>query len=169
MDNIKTNRLILTPVNLSHVKDIFLNFTDEVTQYMYPKPAQKIEETKNIVINFISQRLQKNDYVFSIIRNEEFLGLVGLHQLKDSIPEVGIWTKISARGYHYGREAVGGILEFSKKCGYNKLFYPVDTRNIASKKIALFYQGILRDENTKMSCSGKALFLENYIISLNKN
>jgi hypothetical protein len=42
---IDTERLLLKPITLIYAEDIFKEFTWEITKYMYPKPAEKIEET----------------------------------------------------------------------------------------------------------------------------
>ena len=145
MLNIETDRLCLAPVTQKYTSDIFENFTVEVTKYMYPSPAKQINETENIVEKWIQQRNHKTDYVYAITLKEtsEFLGMAGLHNLNKDAPELGIWTKISSHGNHYGREAIGGLIGYAKKLGYKKLIYPVDKKNIASKKIPMFYNGKL--------------------------
>lgn len=110
--DIETNRLRLVPVTSKHTTDIFKYFTNEVTTYMYPCPAKEISETQNIVERWVKQRAEKTDYVYAITLKEtaEFLGIAGLHDLNSATPELGIWTKISSHGNHYGREAIGGLL-----------------------------------------------------------
>lgn len=134
--NIETKRLVLVPITQKYTFDIFKNFNNEVAKYMFPCPAKEICETINIVENWIRQRADKTDYVYAITLKEtsEFLGVAGLHDLNNEAPELGIWTKINIHGNHYGREAIGGIIEYAKKQGIAKLIYPVDKRNIASKK-----------------------------------
>ncbi len=166
---IETNRLILIPVTQKYTSDIFENFTEDVTIYMFPCPAKEISETENIVESWVKQRINKTDYVYAITlkENSEFLGLVGLHNLNNNIPELGIWTKVHSHGNHYGREAIGGLIELAKKQGYTKLIYPVDKKNIASKKIPLFYGGKLIDSNKLVATpDGRTLDEEVYEIVL---
>lgn len=47
--NIETSRLILKPITQKYIFDIFNNFTNEVTEYMFPCPIKDISETENIV------------------------------------------------------------------------------------------------------------------------
>ncbi len=143
--NIETNRLLLSPVYEEHTKYIFKYFNEKVITYMFPGIPKDISETREIVQKFIEQRKNNTDYVYAITlkTSQEFIGLVGLHHLRDKIPELGIWSKIEAHGNHYGREAIGGILKYAEHLGIKKLCYPVDRRNIPSKKIALFYGGKL--------------------------
>lgn len=141
----ETPRLVLVPVSQEHTPAIYRYFTAGVVRYMVPNPAKDISETRAVVQEFIAQRESRTDYVWAITLKEtrEFIGLVGLHNLKEAVPELGIWTKEEAHGNHYGREAVGGVLEFAGRLGLKVLCYPVDRRNIASKKIPFFYGGRL--------------------------
>jgi len=48
---IETERLLLKPISYNYVEDIFKEFNQEITKYMYPKPTETIEETKEILEN----------------------------------------------------------------------------------------------------------------------
>ena len=141
--DIETKRLWLVPVTDKYAADIFIYFTSEVTTYMYPCPAKEISETQAIAERWVKQRAEKTDNVYAITHKEtaEFLGIAGLHNINSAAPELGIWTKISSHGNHFGREAIGGLIEYAKLQGYTKLIYPVHKNNITSKKIPLFYGG----------------------------
>ncbi|HCF27600.1 MAG TPA: N-acetyltransferase, partial [Cyanobacteria bacterium UBA11049] len=43
---ISTNRLLLKPISLEYKEEIFSEFTEEITVYMYPRPPQDISETE---------------------------------------------------------------------------------------------------------------------------
>lgn len=143
--NIETERLVLTPVSEKYIEKIYQHFNEKVTKYMFPSPAKNIDETRNVVHMFIEQRKNKTDYVYAITlkSSNEFIGLVGLHNLKNEVPELGIWTKLESHGNHYGREAIGGLIDYARVLKIKKLYYPVDRRNISSKKIPLFCGGKL--------------------------
>lgn len=90
-----------------------------------------------------------------------------MHNLDRDTPELGIWTKISSHGNHYGKEAIGGLIEFAKNQGYLKLIYPVDKRNISSKKIPIYYGGKLIENNKiETTPDGRTLDEEVYEIVL---
>lgn len=166
---IETRRLLLVPVTQKYTADIFKNFTLEVTAYMFPCPAKNNSETENIVESWMKQRADKTDFVYAITRKDtsEFLGMVGLHGLNNDTPELGIWTKISSHGNHYGREAVGGLIQYAQKQGYTKLIYPVDKKNVASKKIPLFYGGkLIVTSKLVTTPDGRTLDEEIYEIAL---
>ncbi len=141
--NLTTNRLELVPISHKFEKELFENFTSEVTTYMFPPPSKEISETAKFVEISIKGRENKTDYIYVILLKDtkEFIGTVGLHFREYDSPEFGIWTKISSHGNYYGREAIGGMIEFAKGLGCKKVIYPVDKRNISSKKIPIYYGG----------------------------
>lgn len=169
MNNIKTDRLTLIPVSEEHIEEIYRHFNDKVIMYMIPSVAKDINETREVVSMFIRQRNSNTDYVYAITHkdNSEFIGLAGLHDLQEEIPKLGIWTKVESHGNHYGREAIGGIIKFAGTLGIKKLYYPVDRRNIPSKKIPLFYGGklIVNYKEVKTQ-NGRILEEEIYEINL---
>ncbi len=167
---INTDRLKLLPINHKFEEDIFNNFTPQVTTYMTPTPAKNIQETRDIISKFLKDWANQTDYVFAITLKDtdEFIGLTGIHALKSNRPTLGIWTKTSSHGNHYGREAIGGIINLAKTLNLPKVFYPVDKRNIASEKIAIFYNGhkLLSDFKESITSDNRLLLLETYEIIL---
>ena len=167
--NIETERLILIPVSEKYVEEIYKYFNEKVTKYMIPSTAKDIDETRNVVHMFIEQRKNKTDYVYAITlkSNGEFIGLVGLHNLKNEVPKLGIWTKLESHGNHYGREAVGGLIDYARALEIKKMYYPVDRRNISSKKIPLFYGGkLIVDYKEVKTPDGRILEEEVYEIEI---
>ncbi|WP_051542073.1 GNAT family N-acetyltransferase [Clostridium lundense] len=165
--NIETSNLILVPVSEVHIKEIFENFNEQIVTYMEPQVVKNIDEIYKIVKGFIEGRENNTDYVYAITLKSsgEFIGIVSLHNLKNESPELGIWIKISYHGNHYGREAIGGVIDYAQSLGVKKLCYPVDRRNISSKKIPLFYGGKLVTEYKKVETSdGRILEEEIYEI-----
>lgn len=169
---INSERLRLIPINESHTDDIFENFNEEVTKYMYPAPIKSREEAAAVVDSFITKRKKGLEVVYAITLSEsgEFIGVAGLHGIKEEVPELGIWTKTSSHGNHYGREAVGAVIEYAGVLGIEKLMYPVDKRNTPSRKIPIYYGGILiRENETEITPDGRELLLETYILDTAEN
>lgn len=100
---ILSNRLRQIPIQLDHAQDIFTNFTDEITTYMYPKPANKIEETIDFINSSIDGINQGSNLQLVVLGKitGEFLGCSGLHKVNTSSPELGIWIKKSAHHNKY--------------------------------------------------------------------
>ena len=166
--NIETERLLLKPLSEEYAESIFRHFTEQVTKYMFPTPAKNIDETRGAINEFIEQRKNETDHVFVILSktNKEFIGMAGLHNLNDKIPELGIWTKIESHGNHYGREVIGGIIEHARELNIKTLLYPVDRRNTASKKIPLYYNGKLVGNKEVKTPDGRILEEEIYEIDI---
>lgn len=168
--NIETDRLLLRPAATEDTEEIFKYFDEKIITYMYPSVAKDISETRKVVNNFIKQRNKNTDYVYAITLKTDgsFIGLVGLHNLVDEIPELGIWTKVESHGNHYGREAIGGVIRYARQLGIKKLCYPVDKRNIPSKKVPLYYGGkLVVDSKEVKTPDGRILNEEIYEIKLN--
>jgi [ribosomal protein S5]-alanine N-acetyltransferase len=95
--------------------------------------------------------------VLAILEEEksEFLGLAGLHNIKSKTPEIGIWIKKSAHGNKYGLEAITAFIHWAKtNIDYTHLRYPVDKRNIASRRIPEMNGGIIMKEYKKINQRG---------------
>ncbi len=166
---LQSSRLLLKPLDETVLEDVYHNFTDEVIKYMFPAAPTKIEQSLEFINAMQKCRAQLMDFVYSIHRKEDgqFIGCAGLHQLDQAIPELGIWTKVSAHGNGYGKEAILALIELAKELGYDSLKYPVDYRNIASKKIPLSLGATLVKEHKIIKTpDGRELDEEIYHIKL---
>ena len=164
---IETPRLKLVPTSLQYAPEIFKEFTQEITTFMYPKPAKEIKETEAF-INTSIKEMENGETLQVVILNKntgEFFGHGGAKNLKTDTPELGIWIKKGAHGNKYGREAVTGLKQWvDENIKYKYVIYPADRRNIASRKIAESLGGILEDEYPKENASGNILDMVEYRI-----
>lgn len=136
---IETERLLLVPITMEYAEEIFKEFTPEITTYMWPKPAKHISETKQFIQDSIQTMNAWTNYQTVILdkKTKEFLGCAWLHLDNPKAPELGIWIKKSAFGKKIGREAVAWVIDRAQKnMEFEYLFYPVDQKNIPSRKIA---------------------------------
>lgn len=164
---IKTNRLSLEPVTFDFVDVCFLNFTEEIALYMGPQPTGKIDDTKKFILNSIKTMEQNTNIQLVIIerRSREFLGMVGLHHVDRTNPELGIWVKKEAHGCAYGLEAVTGVVEWAREnLVYDYMKYPVDRNNYASRRIAERNGGVIEKEYIDKNVLGKDLDIVEYWI-----
>lgn len=157
---IQTTRLSLIPISRDYAQDIFREFTKDITTFMYPKPADKIEET----YRFIDDSIKKNNIgeqlqiVIFHTRTKEFLGCAGLHYINTRTPELGVWIKKSAHGFGYGREAIAGLENWAQKnLDFDYIKYPVDKRNTPSRKIPESLGGVVATEFKQKNMSGDEL------------
>ena len=165
---IETERLLLVPMTLDHVKDIFAEFTIEITRYMYPKSPEKIEETEKFVTGAITGLIQGTNLQMVVLSKEskEFLGCAGLHGINSQPPEFGIWLKKTAQGNRFGFEVISALkLWADKNLDYNTLQYPVDKDNIPSRKIPEKLGGKIVRQYDEKSMSGIELHMVTYEIT----
>jgi RimJ/RimL family protein N-acetyltransferase len=164
---IESERLRLVPASETYAGDIFEEFTPEVTAYMYPKPPDVIEDT----LAFLQQarrELESGEALHLAILTRaagEFMGMSGLHNLGSRTPELGIWVKLSAHGKGYGREAVTALAAWAlANLDFDYLTYPVDRRNLASRRIPEALGGTIEREYEKTNASGAVLDIVEYQI-----
>jgi RimJ/RimL family protein N-acetyltransferase len=171
LEVIETERLLLVPADLKYANEIFKNFNSEITKYMCPKPADNISETKNFLSKSISEMKKGTNFQVIITRKDthEFIGCAGLHKLTSETPELGIWIKKESFGNKYGQETIKGIVNWAvKQKKWNKARYPVDKRNISSRKIPESLNGVIIKEFKNVNMSNFELDEVEYEISLEK-
>jgi [ribosomal protein S5]-alanine N-acetyltransferase len=172
MDNLETiqlesDRLILKPISLDYQQEIFAEFTADITRYMFPKPAENLQETARYIKDAIQRRDRGTDLTLVILTKtqQEFLGICGAHRLHTSTPELGIWTKKAAHGHGYGREAIHCLKQWLDcQLDYEYLIYTVDQQNLSSRKIPESLKGTPVQAFEKISMSGTILNLMEYRI-----
>lgn len=138
-NEIETENLILAKINDSHAQDIFDNFTEDLTRYMYPCPAKQIDQTLEFIHHSLIE-MKKDETIQLVILNRtdrSFIGCIGLHKLTEATPEPGLWLRKEAHGKGYGFEAMEALIQWARK-NLNKdcFIYPVDQRNMGSRRIA---------------------------------
>lgn len=155
-----TDRLKLVALSEKYAQDIFENLTDEITTFMNPRAPKNIQETLGYIHNELPKMERGEELPVTILDKEtgEFLGGGGAHALHSKIPELGIWIKKSAHGNQYGREAVTALKQWiDEHISYTYIKYPVDKKNVPSRKIAESLGGIIEDEYEKKNMSGNIL------------
>ncbi len=166
-DKLESERLILKPVSKKWAKTAFKEFTAEITEYMTPPPAVKVEDTLAFLDKAIKENKARTDFIVYIFEKKtgEFIGGGGIHHLNQKAPVFGIWIKKGAHGHKYGLEAVTCLYNWaSKNLAYDHFIYPVDKRNLASRKIPEFLGGRIFKEEEEVNQSGKTLNIVYYKI-----
>ncbi len=169
---LETSRLILKPIKLSDANEVYDNFNEDIIEFLYPNVHESLDETIDVLENMIDKRREDVDYVYTIRNKQtnEFLGLIGLHQLNTEAPELGIWLKQSAHNQKYGTESVRALLNLTKALGYHSVTYPVDHRNKASVKIPLHFNGkLIKSMQQVTTLDKRQLEIVTYEIKLNKD
>jgi RimJ/RimL family protein N-acetyltransferase len=120
---------------------------------MFPQPAERIEETLAFITRSQTSKQAGTELVITIHRRTdgEFLGGGGLHCTETpTTPELGIWLKSAAHGNGFGKEAVVGMMQWAEEhLEIESFIYPVDRRNVPSRKIPESLGGkIIAERNT---------------------
>jgi RimJ/RimL family protein N-acetyltransferase len=168
---IETENLFLKPISLECKEDCFREFTPEITVFMHPKPAEKIEETIEYIEGAMKRNEAGTDFGVMILNKNtgEFFGNGGLHHINTREPELGIWIKKSAHGHGYGKEAMFAMKKWAdENLDYNFIIYPVDRDNPASRRIPEAMDGKVFAEYKKTGLGGNKLNILEYRVSKNK-
>lgn len=156
---IKTERLVLMPVSLDYKEIIFKEFDKDITLYMHPAPNENISGVENFVHSSRWGMAEGKELVCAVLKKDtqEFVGIVGLHRVDTSAPELGGWIKKSAHGHKYGREAFQALKKWAEdNVDYEYLHYPVAAANVASRKIPESMGGVVVKEYEKTNMAGVA-------------
>lgn len=159
---IVTNRLLLKPVSMIYKEDIFREFTEEITTYMYPQPPKEVSDTESFINDSLFEIKKEQSLVLVILKRntQEFLGCVGIHNINRRNPELGIWLKKSVHGNGYGLETINALKKWADgNLDYEVLVYPVERENIRSRRIPERLGGTIFREFDKINLSGKVLHI----------
>ena len=151
---IVSERLELNPITIKYAEIIFDCFNKYVTRYMYPRPADGIDETYQFINNSITGLRKGTNLQLVILKkeNKEFIGCAGLNNVGKNDPELGIWIKEGEHKHGYGLEAINSIIQWARhNIEFDYLKYPVDKRNAASRRIPEMNSGIIKREYKKMN------------------
>ena len=165
---IETERLLIRPTGLTDLDSIFGEFTDQITIYMFPRPARSIDETAKFIADSIEGQINGTNYqVTMVIRDDptSFVGSSGIHHPDSRTPELGLWVAGRYQGKGFGTETITALCEWTAEevhCDYLK--YPVDRANTASRKIPEGLGGDVEDEYDLITPDGRTLNILEYRI-----
>ena len=169
---ISTHRLLLQPISMEYKADIFREFTQEVTTYLYSKPSKKIQDTEIFIHQSLLKMEKGEELVVVILKkdSQEFLGCSGIHKINSKYPRYGIWLKKSAYKQGYATETIAALkLWAEENLDYEYLRYDLDKANTASRRVAEKMGGKIGREYDLINESGKVLNLVEYKISKKQN
>ena len=169
---IESERVQLVPIHAGFTAAMFETFNARVTRYMHPKPSDTVEEMGRFVRDSVAELAAGTNLQMVILSrpDEQFLGCIGLHELDRPDPEMGLWLKEAAQGHGLGREAASALIAWARAQNrFTCIRYPVDRRNLASRKIPACHGGVIVKEFRAISGSGVELDLVEYRIPLPPN
>ena len=164
---IESERVLLVPIHAGFTPPMFETFNARITRYMHPKPSDTVEEMERFVSESMAGLAAGTNLQMVILSrpDEAFLGCIGLHELDRPDPEMGLWLTEQAQGRGLGREAARALIAWARAQGrFACIRYPVDRRNLASRKIPEHHGGVIVQTFSDVSQSGFVLDLVEYRI-----
>jgi RimJ/RimL family protein N-acetyltransferase len=156
-ERIESARLLLVPISMKYRNEIFSEFSDEITIFMYPAPAKDISETEEFIKDSLKGLSNGNNLQLVILSkdSQKFFGCAGLHHIDSKTPEMGIWLKKTAHGKGYGKEAMTAVKKWAdENLDYDYILYPVADKNISSRKIPESLGGKIEREYDEQGMGG---------------
>lgn len=156
---IKTKRLILRRFVEADIPSVFKNWTsdDKVTEYLRWPTQKSIEETKNVIDNFIEKYKRNDFYSWAIVlkdRINEPIGMINVVDIKENLNIVQIGYCIGRKWWNLGiaSEALSGIIPFLfEQAKANRIEGSHDPNNPSSGKVmekcGFKYEGTLRQSD----------------------
>ncbi|MFK3797202.1 GNAT family N-acetyltransferase [Pseudomonas sp. NPDC088444] len=142
---IRTSRLSIRPFCETDAVESYDSLTTLLTRNMSWEPPASREEYAQLWAQWLPAIADGSDIVFAIrqLDDASFLGLVGLHNVNDRTPELGIWIREDKHRRGFGKEAVGGLVQWaSEHVAPSGFIYPVARENEPSRLIAEAFGGI---------------------------
>ena len=170
-ERIESKRLLLVPISMEYKDEIFREFSEDITIFMYPSPAKNISETEEFIKNSLKGLGEGSNLqlVITARNSHEFFGCAGLHHIDSKTPEMGVWLKKSVHGQGYGKEAMVAIKKWAdENLKYDYILYPVADENVASRKIPELLKGKIERKYDEKNMSGNTLHLIEYRIYPNR-
>ena len=140
---IKTERLILRPLQMSDLHDLLLYYSMEiVTRFLYiePKNIEEMEDSLQSKIRHTSLQEKGDKLTLAVVLPEEnrVIGEVSLFLKKPehNTAEIGYVFNPDYHGHGYASEAAGMMLKIGfQHYNFHRIFARCDARNIASYKV----------------------------------
>lgn len=125
-------------------EEVFDAITPNLAMFMSWEPPKDLYDFEKVWRAW-ADHLKKGSEIVFVVRNRknnEFLGLVGLHRILID-PRIGVWIKEKRHSQGYGIAAVQALMEWaSLELGIDEFTYLVADKNLASQKIAIALGGV---------------------------
>ena len=155
------------PIAMEDLEIIYINYDKEAAFYMDLFQAGNKEKASDFIKQSIKELEEQTDLNMLILdkETEEFLGYLGIYYIGKREPEIGIWINKGKQHKGYAIEAVKAAITWLKaNYKFSHIKYPVDRKNIASRKIPESFNGKVKKEYLLHSCNGRELDIVEYWI-----
>jgi len=137
--DLRTARLSLRPFQSEDAAEIYAGITPALTRYMSWEPPASAAAFAVVWRSWLTAFQAGTDIHFVVRRQtgNEFCGIVGLHQMGETRPELGIWIKEALQRSGLGTEALIAIAKWaSQHEALEGFVYPVAEENKPSRRLA---------------------------------
>ncbi|MDR2061135.1 MAG: GNAT family N-acetyltransferase, partial [Acinetobacter sp.] len=92
---LQSQRLNLFTFQLDDLADIYPCVTKTLTRYMSWEPASSFAEQEKIGQQWLEKEANNTDrhFVLHHKQDQRFIGLIGVHRMQTSTPELGLWIR----------------------------------------------------------------------------
>ena len=144
--HIESTRLSIRPFASDDAQDTFGCITPSLTRFMSWEPPADQAVFDQIWQGWLSTIAGGTDFTFAIRQrdNGRFIGLTGLHEVRHTSAELGIWIREDFHARGFGREAVSVVAKWAGTIlGIKSFTYPVAEQNYPSRRIAEALGGVI--------------------------
>lgn len=149
---IKTERLILRRFTMEDSESVFKNWTgsSEISRFVMKYPHKNVDETKQMLLNYINSYNEANYYMWGIIFENELIGYICGNEINEEIRSICIGYCITKSCWNKGitTEATIAVINYFFSLGFNRVFSYHNPLNPASGKVmqksGMKFEGIIR-------------------------
>lgn len=169
MLNLKTERLILSPIANQNIEDVYkLQSLEETARFNTSKIPNSIDETKMIVENWIAENSKNKitQFTYAVLLNDsnKFIGLIGIKLGKEQYKNAEVWFQYHYKCWHngYATESLRRILDFGfRDLKLHRIEAGCAIENFGSIRV-LEKVGMIREAHTRKLLPLKSGWSDNY-------
>lgn len=167
---LQSQRLNLFVFQLGDLTDIYPCVTTTLTRYMSWEPASSFAEQEKIGQQWLEKEANNTDRHFVLCHKQDqrFIGLIGVHRMQTSTPELGIWIREDCHHQGFAKEAILEVFRWaSAHLSAQYFLYPVAVDNQPSRQLAEFLGGAIAGYKTERKYQAVIYHIPPYQIQAN--
>jgi len=167
---LQSQRLNLFVFQLDDLADIYPCVTTTLTRYMSWEPASSFAEQEKIGQQWLEKEVNNTDWHFVLRHKQDqrFIGLIGVHRMQTSTPELGLWIREDCHHQGFAKEAILEVFCWaSAHLSAQYFLYPVAVNNQSSRKLAEFLGGTIAGYKTERKYQAVIYHIPPYQIQAN--
>ena len=133
-DTLTTERLTLATPARAHVKAMAeLANNKRIFEVLARLPHPYVESDGEVFVDTIARG--ETEHAWSILRDDSYIGVIGLHLLPGQAPELGYWLGEPHWGHGYATEAAVAVVAAARAAGYPALRSRALASNSGSRNV----------------------------------